>query len=279
MLFLAWCCLCCYPGCLAIPIPQSYRHVETAGKKVEAKHLDFVVPGQTTKAEFIDRVGRPYLVMEDWGLMAYYWKMLAAYWLYAAPMAGGIARTDYQYLLLVSYDDQGVIKNFDTIQVELKALDAFLGPKTINEHALGWAGQGAMLGGKFTPVDLPAGKAVVNIFHAFDLAGRHDYPLDGIFLDGVLCGELAWGQYAALIVSPGAHTIGFESRIRNKEEFLHPHRPAPAPSTTTTIDARPNQSYYLGIFYVSGNLEKKAIFSEFSADVARPKIAGFTRAR
>ena len=86
ILSLACCCLCLHSGCLALPIPQSHRNIEREGKKIEETKLSFVVPGQTTKAEFIDKVGQPYLMMDDWGVMAYFWKMLGAYVLWAAPV-------------------------------------------------------------------------------------------------------------------------------------------------------------------------------------------------
>ena len=91
ILFLACCCLCLHPGCLALPIPQRHRNIETLGKSVEETKLSFVVPGQTTKAEFIDKVGQPYLMMDDWGVMAYYWKMLAAYVPFVGPSRGAAA--------------------------------------------------------------------------------------------------------------------------------------------------------------------------------------------
>ena len=191
ILFLACCCLYLQPGCLIIP--QSHRNIERTGKKVEATQMSFVVPGQTTKAEFIDKVGQPYLMMDDWGVMAYYWKMLTAYvpYVVGAYYAGsaGIAEVESQYILLVSYDDQGVINNYETVRY---IFDFF--SKTVNEHALQWAGKGAPIGRKFTPVDLPAGKSVVYVFRSFNPEGSHVERIDGVFSDGHLWAELKSGQ-------------------------------------------------------------------------------------
>jgi hypothetical protein len=91
VLFLACCCLSFHPGCLAIPIPQGYRNIETYGKKVEQTQLSFVVPGQTTKVEVIEKMGQPNLMLDDLGVMAYGWKMLVAY----VPWAIGLPKGDF----------------------------------------------------------------------------------------------------------------------------------------------------------------------------------------
>ncbi len=255
------------------------RNIEREGKKIEETKLNFVVPGQTGKAEFIDKVGQPYLMMDDWGVMAYFWKMLAAYVVWAAPYAGGIAEVEPNYILLVSYDDRGVINNYEIIR---HVFDLF--PKTVNERALQWAGKGASIGGKFTPVDLPAGKSVVYVFHRFNVNELQQSPdrLDGVFLGGNLWAELQWNQYAPMVVSSGSHTIGFEPNIRKTDKFLHPHRQAPEPSLTTTIDTVPNQAYFLEISFIepdSRDFKKTAVFSRLSEGVAMPKLAQLKRAR
>lgn len=284
ILFLACCCLCLHPGCLAIPIPQAHRNIEREGKKIEEATLSFVVPGKTTKAEFIEKIGQPYLMLDDHGVMAYYWKMLAAYVPYVVgggpyAAAAGIAEVKPQYLLLVSYDDQGVITNYETIR---HTFDLF--HKTVNEQALQWAGQGASLGKKFTPVDLPAGKSVVYVFHRFNINEVQQSldRLDGVFLDGNLWAELKWHQYAPIVVSSGSHTIGFEPNIRTTDKFLHPHRPKTEPALTTTIDTLPNQSYFLEISFIerdSRDVKKTPVFSRLSEGVALPKLLQLKRAR
>jgi hypothetical protein len=273
ILSLACCCLCLYSGCIALPIPQSHRNIELEGKKIEETKLNFVVPGQTTKAEFIEKVGQPYLMMDDWGVMAYFWKMLGAYALWAAPGAGGIARVEPNYILLVSYDDQGVINKYETVRY---TFDFF--QKTVNERALQWAGKGGSLG-KFNSVSPPAGKSVVYVFRSFNPEGSHVDHIDGVFLDGHLWSELKSGQYTPIVVSSGCHTIGFERDIRKTDKFLHPDRPKTEPALTTTIDTLPNQTYFLEIYFVGIDTKPTAIFSRLSEGVALPKLAGLKRAR
>lgn len=275
ILLFAWCCLCLHPGCIALPIPQAHRNIEREGKKIEKTRLSFVVPGQTTKAEFIDQIGQPYLMMDDWGVMAYYWKMLAAYVVVVTYGAAGIPEVTPQYLLLVSYDDQGVIDRYEIVR------NIFYSSKTVNERALQWAGKDAALGRKFTPVSPPAGKSVVYIFQR----PPQEFPplhINGVFLDDHLWAELQWDQYTPMIVPPGSHTIGFEPDIRKTDKFLHPHRQATAPSLTTIIDIVPNQAYYLEISFIerdSRDFKKTAIFSRLSEGVALPKLAQLKRAR
>ena len=114
ILFFACSCLFLQLGCLALPIPQGYRDITREGKKIEPYELNFVVPGQTTKAEFIEKIGQPYLMLDDCGVMAYYWSKLAAYVPWVVPYAAaGIGEVDRHYLLLISYDDRGVIEHYE----------------------------------------------------------------------------------------------------------------------------------------------------------------------
>jgi hypothetical protein len=216
-------------------------------------------------------------MMDDWGVMAYFWKMLAAYVLWAAPYAGGIAEVEPNYILLVSYDDQGVINKYETVRY---IFDFF--PKTVNECALQWVGKDVHRGRKFTPVDLPAGKSVVYVFRSFSPEGSHVDRIDGVFLDGHLWAELKSGQFTPIVVSSGCHTIGFEADIRKTDKFLHPHRQASEPSLTTSIDTLPNQAYFLEIYFIerdSPDFKKTPIFSRLSEGVALPKLAQLKRAR
>ncbi len=284
---LAWCCLWLLPACLAVPIPRGHKNIERAGKKIPESSLSFVVPGQTTKAEFIEKVGQPYLRLDDYGVMAYYWKMLdvSIPWVAAGPYAaaGGIGEVQSQYLLLVSYNDQGVINTYEIIR-KRQIKEPLFQSSSIYEQALAWAGKDSSLGRAFTPEKVPPGKAVVYVFHRFNPSAMQQSPhhLDGVFLDGNLWAELKWGQYAPIIVSPGSHTIGFERDIRTTDKFLHPGREAPVPALTTTIDILPNQAYFLEISFIerdSRDYKKTAIFSELSEGVALPKLAGLKRAR
>ena len=137
ILFLAYCCLCLHPGCLAIPIPQGFRNIELGGKKIEPYELNFVVPGQTTKVEFIEKIGQPYLMLDDLGVMTYYWRMLAAYVPFATCLHGGagIAEVDRLCLLMVSYNDRGVIEQYEI----LRKLYSDNRSKTIEELTRQWA--------------------------------------------------------------------------------------------------------------------------------------------
>jgi hypothetical protein len=285
MLLLACGCLCLQLGCLALPIPQGYRNLEREGQRIGEARLNFVVPGQTTKAEFIERIGQPYLMMDDLGVMAYYWKMLAAYVPWVAggyyTAAGGIVEVDRQYLLLVSYDDQGIIQQYE-IKRKYQA-DGLFKFKTIDELARQWVAKihGSRNSAQESP---PASNSMVYVFHRFNPDDMQQSPhlIDGVFLDGNLWTELRWGQYTSIVVPPGSHAIGFERDIRTSDKFLHPDRQAPEPSQTTTIDVSPNQAYFLEICLIerdSRDFKKTPVFSRLSEDVALPKLAGLQRAR
>lgn len=270
-------------GCLAIPIPQGYRNLEREGQRIGEARLNFVVPGETTKAEFVERIGQPYLVLDDLGVMAYYWKMLAAYvpWFAAGYYtgAGGVVEVDRQNVLLVAYDDRGIIENYEYIR-KFQA-DAMFKANTVGDLARQWAAkihQSKNCAAAGPPVD----KSVVYVFYnskPYNMERPHS--LDGVFLDGKLWAELRPGQYVAIPVSPGPHVLGFERDIRTTDKFLHPDRQNPVPSLTEAIDAKPDQTYYLEVFFIerdSCDYKKTPVFSNLSKEVALPKLAGLNRA-
>ena len=244
-----------------------------------------MVPGETTKAEFIERIGQPYLVLDDLGVMAYYWKMLAAYvpWFAGGYYGGaaGIVEVDRQNVLLVAYDDRGIIERYEYIR-KFQA-DGLFKAKTVEELARQWAA-GIHQYRNYSAASPPVDKSVVYVFHHIDPLNMERSPnsIDGVFLDGKLWAELKMWQYAAIPVSPGPHVIGFERDIRTTDKFLHPDRQNPVPSLTETIDVRPNQPYFLEIFFLerdSRDFKKTPVFSRLSESVALPKLAGLKRAR
>jgi hypothetical protein len=298
ILILACCSLLLHPGCVAIPIPQGYRNLEREGKRIGEARLSFVVPGETTKAEFIERIGEPYLVLDEYGVMAYYWKMIAAYvpWVIGVPGGGaaGILEVDRQHVLLVSYDDRGIIDRYETIKNFQGA--GLSKAKPVDELARQWAakmnidGLARQWAAKMhcvrnsTATSSPVGKSVVYVFHHADPlgTGRSPNSVDGVFLDDNLWAELTPGQYAAIPVSPGPHTIGFERDIRTTDTFIHPERQKPQPFLTESINVRPDQNYFLEVYFVerdSRDFKKTPTFSELSEEVALPKLAGLKRVR
>jgi hypothetical protein len=269
------------PGCLIIP--QGHKNIELSGKRIEEEKLNFVVPGKTTKAEFIEKVGQPYLMMDDFGVMAYYWKMLAAYmpWLLVGytGMAGGMEELSLQYMLLVAFNDNGCITKYETIRPILV--------KTVNERAIEWAGKGEVLG-KFTPLKIPEDKSAVYIFFRsgswLDGLDKKDKNLkiSGVFLDGKLWAEIDLGQYTPIVLPPGTYKIGVEPNIRATNKFLTPNgQEQPEPLVTTTIDTFANKAYYLEIKSVesSNSKERQYYFARPSPDEALPILAKLKRVR
>jgi hypothetical protein len=284
MLIFAGCCSFFELSCLAIPIPQGYRNLESEGQRIGEARLGFVVPGETTKAEFIERIGQPYLVLDDLGVMAYYWKMLAAYvpWIagWYGGGTGGVVEVDRQNVLLVAYDDRAIIERYEFIR-KLQA-NAICKPNTVEELARQWAAK-IHQSRNYAAAGPPVDKSVVYVFHNIKPYNmERTNSLDGVFLDGKLWAELKPGQYAAIPLSPGPHVIGFERDIRTTDKFLHPDRQNPLPVLMEAIDARADQTYFLEVYFLerdSRDYKKTPVFSRLSEDVARPKLAGLARAR
>jgi hypothetical protein len=260
--FLSFFCLllCHPPGCLYIP--QGHKNIELRGTKIGEEKLGFLVPGKTTKAEFIEKVGRPYLMMDDYGVMAYHWKMLKGYIPFFVPgytgVLAGVGQVSKNYLLLLSYDDKGVITRYETIQS--------FASKPVNEQAIEWVGRGEILH-RFTPVKIPEGKSVVYVYQRrfFGGGAKPDERITGVFLNGDLWAELLGGEYAVMVLPPGCYRIGVEPSIRSSEKFLNPNRAYQlAPETTTTLDTQADKAYYLTINLPMDYRKGKGVF------IARP---------
>jgi|GEM_PF-6904043 len=283
--FLIVTCLSCLAGCLYIP--QRQRQVELRGERLKADKLSVIVPGQTTKAEIIANVGQPYLMLDDFGVMAYYWKMLTAYVPYAFGMGfsggAGIIELSETSILLIAYDAEGIVTRYETIHPKLA--------QTVNEEAITWAGQSACLT-TFRPIPPPPGKAVIYIFRAGEyepgklkttareVGGKtQDYDLSGVFLDGRLWAEIMKGQYCVMILPPGTHPIGVELGIRQTDRFLHLQRQRPEPAYTTDLDVLPDQSYVLELFTREvGTKDVPHLLRQTLAE-AQPKLTRIKRAR
>ena len=123
-------------------------------------------------------------MMDDIGVMAYYWKMLAGYvpWLLVGAgvggggMTGGVLELSKGYILLVAYDDDGCITKYETIRPFLV--------KTVNERAIQWAGKGEFPE-KFIPMKIPEDKSVVYVFQPggswLDDQDVPDMRISGVF--------------------------------------------------------------------------------------------------
>ncbi len=286
-------CLGCLAGCL-LYIPQRYRQAALAGEKIHTERLRMLVPGETTKAEFIDKVGQPYLDLDDFGVMVYYWKMLSGSLVsiigggYQA--CGAVMEHSETNLLLLAYDADGIITKHEIVRPQLVA--------TVNESAITWVGQGDRLT-TFTPLTPPPGQAVVNIYKLRDVLAdspgqpskgavrwRHvgkrmpDGDISGIFLNGTLFAELDFGQYVVITLPPGQHRIGVEPQIRATNRYMVLQRQAPEPAYTTTLATEPNQVDVLEIFFRDVGLWGKSPgFFRQTLEEAQPRLVRFKRAR
>lgn len=101
-----------------MPVPTSNDKV-LAGVPVDEAQLAFLVPGVTTKAEVLERLGKPALIWENARLFAYPWEMRQGilFWAAGAYYTGAFGMTDLpkHYLLVVRFDEEERVQRFSRL--------------------------------------------------------------------------------------------------------------------------------------------------------------------
>jgi hypothetical protein len=79
-------------GCVGlIPVPAGSSHVEI-GRVIQAREVAFIVPGQTTRAHVVERLGADFRASPRMPVMAYSWELpggTALWWWFVFCTEGG----------------------------------------------------------------------------------------------------------------------------------------------------------------------------------------------
>lgn len=107
-------------GCLIIPIPTA-KHTpkgfNTRGE-IDAKALEFMRVGSTSREEVLLKLGEPDAVRKDERYYLYRWVTVHGYLIWATYGGGDGAEHigKKRYDLLMEFDDQGIIKRYGDIE-------------------------------------------------------------------------------------------------------------------------------------------------------------------
>ena len=111
-------------GCIIIPTAEHGRNFPTR-VRIEKKTLDLIVPGKTTRKEVLVQMGEPDVTMKKEQVFAYYWTLTAGYFLVLYPYGSTEAPIGRTHIVLVEFDDRGVVKRCETKDGSFLSLEKF----------------------------------------------------------------------------------------------------------------------------------------------------------
>lgn len=120
-------------GCVGY-VP-SFSKQPVSGKRVPREDADFIVPGKTTRAEVIRKLGAGYRESERYSALGYGWEMPAgfAFWIIASTHQGIAGTNEFTAwrALFVAFDSRAVVTRKEFVRLNQKI--------TLDEQLEAWA--------------------------------------------------------------------------------------------------------------------------------------------
>jgi hypothetical protein len=126
-------------GCLFVPIPKA---TPLEGTEVKQADLAFLLPGQTTKAEVIGKIGKPTIWWRDENILVYRWIKLHGVLLWVIgggySAAAGAVDVTQEYAFLIKFDSNDRFQTSEIVKKPpLKSYGRFL-LDWRDQRARGW---------------------------------------------------------------------------------------------------------------------------------------------
>ncbi|ABC76885.1 hypothetical protein [Syntrophus aciditrophicus] len=254
-------------GCIAIPIPVPEKEV-ISGKEIKGENVAFIKTGATTREEVIEKLGKPYSIIEDIRVISYKWEMLSAYvpWIIGGgySASGGVLSVPSPKVFFVQFDE-----NEHVIQFEIITQSPL---ETIRESAIRWVEKHPETSSHKRPEEysallIPRDKAMICVYRP---GGFTDAPLlhaPAVFLDDTdnLLAELRKSTYVTAIVPTGIHSITVDSLPGSPRKYFSVQGEH---ITTLTIDVSAGRIYYIKLRITHGFGELKPILTLLSEEEA-----------
>ena len=105
-------------ACCAIPIPVPEKEM-LSGTEMQGKDVVFIKSGITSRGEIVEKLGKPYAIIEELRIIAYKWEMLSGYmpWFIAGGYSGvgGVLTRGSNKVLFVAFDENDRVTRFEII--------------------------------------------------------------------------------------------------------------------------------------------------------------------
>jgi outer membrane protein assembly factor BamE (lipoprotein component of BamABCDE complex) len=110
-------------GCLVLPIPTPEHGLLSGSGEIEPAELTELKVGESRREQVLLMLGEPGLSLDDGRFLIYEWSVIRAYVLWAVGMyysgSGGIESVGKQYVFLVEFDANGVLKRMERQPVSM----------------------------------------------------------------------------------------------------------------------------------------------------------------
>ena len=200
-------------GCAVVPIPLPETVV--AGKEIRSEQLTFITPGGTNREDVIRELGEPYAELPDLRIVVYRWETNRGEVMWAAGGGGGATGgrlpANTSYSLLIAFDPADRVVTFE----KMESPWPWESPR---EQALKWA-EAQHLAVPNVPSMLAAreiapGQSALYVYLEggfWSNLGLSPLMKPEVRVNGKAVGWLRKGEYLAIALAPGAHTVTFES--------------------------------------------------------------------
>jgi hypothetical protein len=233
-------------GCVALPIPL--RETLITGRQVMSEQLTFINPGSTSREDVIRELGEPYADFADLRILAYTWEIRDGVVMWAAlgGAAGDLGVYKY-YSLLIAFDPADRVVAFEKVSSGWPW-------ETGRELALQWAERQQLevpkTPSRFVAREMSDGESALYVYREgrfWDNPGLPNLKPE-VRVDGKAVGWLRKGEYLAIALTPGAHTVTVDYLNRRYLALTAVDR-AQLKATVTSIEVQafPGQAQYVGV--------------------------------
>jgi hypothetical protein len=233
-------------GCVALPIPLPEMLI--AGRRITSEQAAFIQPGSTSREDVIRELGEPYADFSDLRILAYTWEMREGVVIWGAlgGAAGGSGTYKY-YSLLIAFDPAERVVAFEQVSSGWPW-------ETGRELALQWADRQHLEVPKRVPMfvarEIPPDQSALYVYREggfWDNPGLPNLKPE-VRVDGKAVGWLRKGEYVALAIAPGAHTVTVDYLNRRYLALTAVDRvQLKSPVTSTEVQTFPGQAQYIGV--------------------------------
>ncbi len=248
-------------GCM-LPTPWWRRPV--VREEIASKQVNFITPGSTHREDVIRELGQPYAEFSDLRIMAYTWVMregMAIGLLPAPPANPG----DRFYTLLIAFDSADRV-------VKVEKMSSWDRWKNVREQALKWVETQDLAVSKVPLVGqvISPGESALYLY-----PDPGFYPVPIIFepppwevrVNGKVVGWFGkMGEYLAIALPPGAHTVTVDSMPRESEKDIMGIR------TSIDLETLPGQAHYVAVRMSKWSFVPKPVLTVRSEVEALPVL-------
>ncbi len=226
-------------GCVAIPIPLPKTVV--AGKEITSERTAFIMPGRTRREDVIQQLGQPYAELPDLQIMAYTWEVHAGEVIWAFYGGAGASTPVYKYYrLLIAFDAADRVVTFEKMESKWPW-------ESVRDLALKWAETQDLVLPKaasiFVAQEIAPGQSALYLYLEGGLWNNLGLSLikPEVRVNGEAVGWLRRGEFLAIALAPGAHTVTVDSLPLKSMTRLWP--------TVASIDVQtfPGQAHYVAV--------------------------------